>query len=375
MSRFWKRPYFSGLIFGLAVVVSSGWLLLSNRGQGSGVRGEPAQERGGEGEKGRQGDGEKKREQFAADRDDVVFDAARAITYLKDLCKIGPRISGTEGMKKQQELLKKHFEGLGGKIEMQTFTAKQKSQPRPVDMANMIVSWHPERERRVILCSHYDTRPIADQEPDRRKWQEPFLSANDGGSGVALLMEFAHQMKDLKTEVGVDFVFFDGEEYIFDPEPEHDKYFFGSEHFARTYAKGKGQGSGVRGQESGTKGQGTKNREARVHYLGAVLLDMIGGKNPRFPIEQNSWFHAAALVELLWRIAAAQGCDAFKVQEGPRVNDDHIALNVEARIPTVDIIDFDYPHWHRLSDLPENCSGDSMYQVARVLTAWLKQVK
>ena len=375
MSRFWKRPYFSGLIFGLAVTVSSGWLLLSNRGQGSGVGGEPAQERGGEGEKGRQGDGEKKREQFAADRDDVIFDAARAMTYLKDLCKIGPRISGTEGMKKQQEFLKKHFEGLGGKVEMQTFTAKQKSQPRPVDMANMIVSWHPERERRVILCSHYDTRPIADQEPDRRKWQEPFLSANDGGSGVALLMEFAHQMKDLKTEVGVDFVFFDGEEYIFDPEPEHDKYFFGSEHFARTYAKGKGQGSGARGQESGTKGQGTKNREARVHYLGAVLLDMIGGKNPRFPIEQNSWFHAAALVEQLWRIAAAQGCDAFKVQEGPRVNDDHIALNVEARIPAVDIIDFDYPHWHRLSDLPENCSGDSMYQVARVLTAWLKQVK
>ncbi len=375
MSRFWQRPYFSGLIFGLAVVASSGWLLLSNRGQGSGVRGEPAQERGSEGEKGRQGDGEKKREQFAADRDDVVFDAARAMTYLKNLCKIGPRISGTEGMKKQQEFLKKHFEGLGGKVEMQNFTAKQKSQPRPVDMANMIVSWHPERERRVILCSHYDTRPIADQEPDRRKWQEPFLSANDGGSGVALLMEFAHQMKDLKTEVGVDFVFFDGEEYIFDPEPEHDKYFFGSEHFARTYAKGKGQGSGARGQESGTKGQGTKNREARVHYLGAVLLDMIGGKNPRFPIEQNSWFHAAALVEQLWRIAAAQGCDAFKVQEGPRVNDDHIALNVEARIPAVDIIDFDYPHWHRLSDLPENCSGDSMYQVAKVLTAWLKQVK
>jgi glutaminyl-peptide cyclotransferase len=375
MSRFWKRPYFSGLIFGLAVAVSIGWLLLSDRGQGSGVRGQGDREteRGGDKEIRDEGR-EKKREQFAADRDDVVFDAARAMTYLKDLCKIGPRISGTEGMKKQQEFLKKHFEGLGGKVEMQTFTAKQKSQPRPVDMANMIVSWHPERERRVILCSHYDTRPIADQEPDRRKWQEPFLSANDGGSGVALLMEFAHQMKDLKTEVGVDFVFFDGEEYIFDPEPEHDKYFFGSEHFARTYAKGKGQGSGARGQESGTKGQGTKNREARVHYLGAVLLDMIGGKNPRFPIEQNSWFHAAALVEQLWRIAAAQGCDAFKVQEGPRVNDDHIALN-EARIPTVDIIDFDYPHWHRLSDLPENCSGDSMYQVSRVLTAWLKQIR
>jgi hypothetical protein len=359
MSQIWRRPYFSGLIFVLAVGISIGWLLLSDRGQGSGVRGQANQERD-EGPGARDEGKEKKRDQFAADRDDVVFDGARAMGYLKDICKIGPRVSGTEGMKKQQELLKKHFEGLGGKVEMQTFTAKQKSQRQPIEMANVIVSWHAERPRRVILCSHYDTRPIADQEPDRRKWQEPFLSANDGASGVALLMELAHQMKDIKTEVGVDFVFFDGEEYIFDPEPEHDKYFFGSEHFAREYARsrdGKGRGQGK-----------------SPNYIAAVLLDMIGGKNPRFPIEQNSWFYSAALVEQLWRIAAAQGCDAFKVQEGPRVNDDHIALN-EARIPCIDIIDFDYPHWHRLTDLPENCSGDSMNQVARVLTAWLKQVK
>jgi peptidase M28-like protein len=359
MAQLWKRPYFSGLIFVLAAGISVGWLIFSDRGQGSDSIDQSAQEKD-EGRAEKDEKGAKKRDQFAADRDDVVFDSARAMGYLKDICKIGPRISGTDGMKKQQELLKKHFEGLGGKVEMQTFNAKQKSQRQPIEMANMIVSWHPERERRVILCSHYDTRPIADQEPDRRKWHEPFLSANDGGSGVALLMELAHQMKEFKTQVGVDFVFFDGEEYIFDPEPEHDKYFFGSEHFARDYARSR-DGKG--------RGQGKNPR-----YLGAILLDMIGGKNPRFPIEQNSWFHAAGLVEQLWRIAAAQGCDAFKVQEGPRVNDDHIALN-EARIPCIDIIDFDYPHWHRLSDLPENCSGDSMNQVARVLTAWLKQVK
>jgi hypothetical protein len=339
----------SGLIFGLAVMVSCGWLVLSRPWAG---QAEPANAQ--EPDSGRSRDPARQpdRDQFAADRDDVVFDGARVMGYLKEICKIGPRMSGTEGMKKQQELLKKHFEALGGKVEMQAFTARQRSQPRPVDMANMIVSWHPDRQRRVILCSHYDTRPIADQEPDRRKWHEPFLSANDGGSGVALLMELAHQMKDLKTEVGVDFVLFDGEEYIFDPEPDHDKYFFGSEYFARAYVKEKG----------------------KKQYLGAVLLDMIAGKNPRFPVEQNSWEFAPALVEQLWKIAAAQGCDSFKVQEGPKVNDDHLALN-QARIPTVDIIDFDYPHWHRLSDLPENCSGDSMGQVARVLTAWLRQIK
>jgi hypothetical protein len=326
-----------GLIFVLAVAVSFGWLLISKPWMGSA---EPAAEE------------KPARELFAADRGDAAFDAKRAMGYLERLCKIGPRISGSEGMKKQQELLKKHFEDLGGKVELQKFTARQKSRPEPVEMANLIVSWHAERQRRVILCSHYDTRPIADQEPDRRKWDDPFLSANDGTSGVALLMELAHQMKDLKTQVGVDFVFFDGEEYIFDPRPEGDKYFFGSEYFAGSYQK---------------------NRPRHV-YTAAVLLDMIAGKNPHFPVEQNSWFNAGRLLEELWNIAATEGCDAFKKEEGPNVRDDHLALN-RAGIPAVDIIDFDYPHWHRLTDLPENCSGDSMRQVARVLTVWLQRIK
>src|SRR5207253_9672 len=111
--------------------------------------------------------------------------------------------------------------------------------------------------RRVILCSHYDTRPIADQEPDERKWREPFLSANDGGSGVAFLMELGRHMKDLPAKVGVDFVFFDGEEYIF--ERDRDKYFLGSKHFAQTW----------------------KGDTERCDYAGAVLLDMIAGKGAR----------------------------------------------------------------------------------------------
>jgi Zn-dependent M28 family amino/carboxypeptidase len=233
---------------------------------------------------------------------------------------------------------------------MQRFTAQQKSQPQPVDMANLIVSWYPERQRRVILCAHYDTRPIADNEPDRRKWRDPFLSANDGGSGVALLMELAHHMKDLKTGVGVDFVFFDGEEYVFNPVG--DLYFFGSEHFAQDYQKSR----------------------PRYRYTAAVLLDMIGGKNAHFPIEQNSFFLAAELVKEIWQVAAEQKCAAFENEPGPDVRDDHLALN-KAKIPAVDIIDFQYPHWHRLSDVPANCSGDSLYQVARVLTAWLQRQK
>ncbi|MCS6849952.1 MAG: M28 family peptidase [Gemmataceae bacterium] len=295
------------------------------------------------------------REEFASQRPTaakpaVPFDSARALRYLDDVCRIGPRISGSEGMKKQQELLQKHFESHGGKITWQVFTAKQRSLRQPVEMANLIVSWHPERERRVILCCHYDTRPIADQEPDRRQWHRPFLSANDGGSGVAFLMELAHHIKDLPSAVGVDFVFFDGEEYIYDPRD--DKYFFGSEHFAQRY----------------------KKNPPRGRYIAAVLLDMIAGQEARFPIEQNSWFRAGKLTSDLWTIAAEQGCTAFVPQLGPAVLDDHLALN-DAGIPAVDIIDFDYPHWHRLSDVPANCSGEPMAQVARVVSVWLQRVR
>ena len=295
------------------------------------------------------------REAFAADRDPVPgepvpFDGERAMRYLEDICKIGPRISGTEGMKKQQELVQKHFEALGGKVELQRFTAVQESQGQPVAMANVIASWHPERLRRVIICSHYDTRPIADQEPDPRKWHEPFVSANDGGSGVALLMELAHSFKDLKTSVGVDLVLFDGEEYIFDAK--RDKYFFGSEHFARAYQK---------------------NRPT-FKYVGAILLDMIAGKNGRIPVEQNSWFQARALAEEIWGIATELKCDIFKQQLGDQVLDDHLALN-RAGIPAIDLIDFSYPHWHRLSDVPAQCSAAAMTQVARVLSVWLQRVK
>lgn len=290
------------------------------------------------------------RDSFAADRPlPVAFNAERALDYLKALCKLGPRISGSDGMKKQQELLEKHFTALGGKIEWQRFKVRQRSQRATVPMANLIVQWHPERLKRVILCSHYDTRPLADQEPNPRDWRKPFLSANDGASGVALLMELAHHLKGLKTAVGVDFVFFDGEEMVYDKK---DEYFFGSRHFAAQY-----------------------RRERPKHtWVAALLLDMVGGKNARFPAEAHSWLQAGPLVEELWNIAGELKCTAFERRIGPAVEDDHVALN-GANIPAVDIIDFSYRHWHRLSDVPENCSGDSLAQVARVLSVWLQRTK
>jgi glutaminyl-peptide cyclotransferase len=295
---------------------------------------------------------------FASDRAPAAahFDAARAMGYLTDICNIGPRLSGTDGMKKQQELLEGHFKPLADAVRWQRFDGTQRSVHAPVPMANMIVSWKPERRRRAIVCSHYDSRPHADQEQDPRRWRMPFVSANDGGSGVALLMEMAHRVKDLDTSVGIDFVLFDGEEYVFDRD---DEYFLGSKQFAREYRKAR-----------------LKDRNPPL-YVGAVLLDMVGGKSARFPVEQNSWFKASALVKQVWGIADELKSPAFRPGEMSKVpvQDDHVPLNDIAGIPTVDIIDFDYPHWHRITDVPENCSGDTLAAVARVLSVWLQRVK
>ena len=217
-------------------------------------------------------------------------------------------------------------------------------------MANLIVSWHPDKTRRVILCSHYDTRPIADQEPNRRRWHDPFVSANDGGSGVALLMEMANHMKDLDPNVGVDFVFFDGEEYVFEPTT-----------------------TSISSAPSSSPGSTARTR-TRPRYVGAVLLDMVGGKNAKFPIEKNSFWKAPELVRDLWKMADELGCTAFRSNEFSRSRSRTTTCrSTQAGIPTVDIIDFSYPHWHRLTDMPENCSGDSLEQVARVLGVWVQR--
>ncbi|MGL6072653.1 MAG: M28 family peptidase [Fimbriiglobus sp.] len=303
--------------------------------------------------------------QFAVDRGGnakFAVKGERVVEYVKKLCDIGPRVSGSEGMKKQQTLLTKHFEDLGGTVTKQDFTARQRSRPVAVEMTNLIVSWNPKAEKRVILCAHYDTRPSAHEEVNQANWSKPFLSANDGTSGVAMMMELAHIMKELPLSVGVDFVIFDGEEYIFDMAVPYvrdgDKYFFGSEHFGETY----------------------KKNRARLpyKYTAAILLDLCCATNARLAVEGHSWDFAPALVKEVWDLATKQGAKSFKFEMGfhraLRVTDDHLALN-EAGIPAIDIIDFDYADWHKLSDTPDKISANQCAEVGNVLIAWFLQQK
>jgi glutaminyl-peptide cyclotransferase len=283
----------------------------------------------------------------------VAFDGKRALKYLEKICEIGPRISGTKSMRTQQELIKKHFEDLGAKVVFQNFEATQNSVRGKTPMSNIIVSFQPDKKKRVILCSHYDTRPIADREEDPLDWKKPFVSANDGGSGVALLMELGNHMKDLKTNVGVDFVFFDGEEFIYKTDgPNKDRYFIGSQHFAQTWRQSKNH----------------------CEYSAAILLDMIASADLNLYLEHHSWNRFPDLCREVWTIAKEQNCKAFQPRVKHEVLDDHLSLQAVG-IPAIDLIDFDYVHWHKLTDTPANCSADNMEQVAKVLSVWLQRTK
>ncbi|RLS58186.1 MAG: peptidase M28 [Planctomycetota bacterium] len=276
-------------------------------------------------------------------------DAQRAFGYLEAICKLGPRISGTEPMALQQQLVGKHFTALGARVSLQEFDTPHPVHGTPVRIRNMIVEWHPETTTRVLLSCHYDTRPRPDEELLPSQRNGVFIGANDGGSGVATLMEIGHAIPTLPMSVGVDFIFFDAEELIYQ---KPGKFFIGSEYFARQY----------------------RDQPPAYRYQAGVLLDMVADLRPQFYFEGNSLRLAPDVTRSVWAAAKAEGVKEFFPKVKHTVIDDHLALNQVARIPTCDVIDFDYPHWHKRNDLPAACSGETMAKVARVMLRWLRNL-
>ena len=280
------------------------------------------------------------------------FSGTRAMEYLEAICELGPRPSGSEGMEKQRELLIRHFQKAGATVFRQAFRSRDGRNGDWVRMENLIVSWHPERNDRVLLGAHYDTRPYPDR--DRRDPRGIFLGANDGASGVAVLMELADSVAELKGTVGVDFVLFDAEEYVF--EEKRDSYCLGSLFFARQYASSRKAGT------------------ISYAYRCGVILDMVGDRNLTIWQEQQSvdWHDTRPVVESIWATAKQLQIQEFVPRPKYLINDDHVPLRMTGGIPTCDIIDFDYPHWHTTQDIPENCSAHSLGLVGRVILSWLQ---
>ncbi len=283
------------------------------------------------------------------------FDGQRAYEYLKQVCDIGPRVSGTEGMLKQQSLLLKHFQKLGGKAWLQKFSYRRHPlTKRRVRLANLIVEWRPEAEERILLCAHYDTRPYPDRDPNPNLLKAAFLGANDGGSGVAALMELGHHVDEMPAALGLDFVFFDAEELVYNDRT--DKYFLGSTWFAEQY----------------------KRNPPPYRYQAGVLLDMVGDKDLSVFQETRSATMPSTrpIVKEVWSTAARLGVKEFIPSARYEVNDDHVPLNNIAKIPTINVIDFNYPDrwnrfWHTTQDTPARCSAESLGKVGWVIQNWL----
>ena len=277
----------------------------------------------------------------------IPFDGQKAMSELERICAIGPRPSGSEGMQKQQAMLAEYFTALGAKVTRQTFRVRHPQTGAAVEMANLVVEWFPEATERFLLCAHYDTRPFPDRDPVNR--QGRFIGANDGASGTAVLMELGRHIAGLKGRRGIDFVLFDGEELVFD---ETHPYFLGSTHFAQTYRA---------------------TPPATHRYRGALLLDMVGDAQLLVRKEPISKRYARFIVDDVWGAAARIGVREFEFRDGTtEVRDDHVPLNEIARIPTADVIDFEYPYWHTEGDTPDKCSAASLEKVGKVVYEWLR---
>lgn len=283
-----------------------------------------------------------------------AFSGDRAMAHLEAIAAIGQRPSGSPGMAKQRELIVKHFRAAGGRVRSQAFQIRDRRTGEPVRMENIIVEWHPDRPERILLGAHYDTRPFPDRDPVEPRGV--FVGANDGASGVAVLMELAGAMPSLGGPVGVDFVLFDAEEYVV---AQRDPYCLGSNFFARDYATARQKG------------------DAPFRYRSGVILDMVADKNLEIWQEQHSasWPDTRPVVDAIWEVAARMGVRQFVPRPKYAVEDDHVPLRMVGRIPTCDVIDFDYPQWHTTQDTAENCSAESLDAVGRVMLAWLREQK
>ena len=268
-----------------------------------------------------------------------AFDSTRAYRYLKEQCAFGPRDPEGEGHRKAMGYFLAHFQGLGLAIAPQPFVHADKATGKPVPLTNYIVTVPGKDPARkpVLFCAHWDSRPRADQEASEMLSSRPILGANDGASGIAILMELANLFKKKAPLQTVYLALFDGEDY--GREGSIDEYFLGARYFADNLPA------------------------ANLEY--ALLFDMVGDKDLHLPIEQNSMKQSPVITGQIWARAKSLGIAQFESRIGTAVLDDHMPLQAKG-IPAIDIIDFDYPPWHTQADTPDKCSARSLGAVGRL---------
>ncbi|MEE9270039.1 MAG: M28 family peptidase [Candidatus Krumholzibacteria bacterium] len=273
----------------------------------------------------------------------VEFTGESAWRHLQEQCRFGPRGPGTAAHDSTVLYIARHLQRSGARVSLQQFEIDDPYRSGRLKLTNIIGSFATDTRRRVLLAAHYDTRPWADQETVDSLKTRPILGANDAASGVGVLLEVAEILgKGPLDGLGVDLVFFDGEDYGKASELDH--YLLGSKYFAANLGQ--------------------------YRPRAGILLDMVGAADARIGQEGNSLDHAPALTAELFGRAAALGLDVFVARRTQSIYDDHVPL-LQAGIPTVDLIGLPYAHWHTLRDTPDKCSRETLRQVGTLVIDFL----
>ncbi|HLA08713.1 MAG TPA: M28 family peptidase [Anaerolineales bacterium] len=262
---------------------------------------------------------------------DPVFDGQRAYEDVQTQVAFGPRIPGSKSHAQVQEWMREQLESAGWQVEIQ----ESESLGHPIQN---IVAKRNDEPPQILLGAHYDSRMFADNDPDTANHTQPVPGANDGASGVAVLLELARTLPDESPDVWL--VFFDAED---NGNIEGWNWILGSREFVRIN---------------------------RTQPRAAVIVDMIGDADLNIYRERNS---NAQLTDEIWDVAQTLGYeDVFIPEHKYSMLDDHTPF-LEAGIPAVDLIDFDYPYWHTLADTPDKVSPKSLETVGKTLWTWITQ--
>jgi hypothetical protein len=273
------------------------------------------------------------------------FDGAQAFSYIESQLAFGPRIPGTPEHEAAGRWLDSLMRERADVVVVQDWIHVSRGGDS-LPMRNVMGRFNPDAPTRILFLAHWDTRPKADG-PKSSDPDAPVPGANDGGSGVAVILGIADALRAMPPTTGVDLLLVDGEDYgVF---AEKDDVLIGSKYFVEHLPDG----------------------GASPRY--AILLDLVGDMNQRFPKEGNSLIGAPDVVKDVWRAARRIGYGhVFVDVTGQSIVDDHIPLQ-QAGIPAINIIDFDYPHWHTPEDTIDKISAASLQVVGEVALEMIHQ--
>jgi len=277
------------------------------------------------------------------------FNAAQAMRWVQYQVAAGPRVPGMPGHRVIAEWLGRELRARADSVELQAFTHVTAG-GKKLELTNILARFRPADPNRILYLTHWDTRPVAENDPDPAKRKLPIPGANDGASGTALLLGVADALKHAPPSVGVDLLFVDGEDYgSFEPGDSLKDVLLGSRWFA-------------------------DHLPPDYHPLFAVLWDMIGGRDQKIYQEGYSLDDAPEVVERVWRAAEDLGLQRmFSPLNGGNIIDDHVPL-LQKGIRAIDVIGFEnYREWHHtMQDTPDKVSEQTLGEIGRLALTLLR---